>query len=172
MEYRYDYQFHIWSVWDSSNWLMVQDSEKESGYFIEPFLYLLFRLQYIFDDVPIDTGECRYKFKKDPNHFVYQWDDLFGIAVEYRCSTETAKTRLQNLLNQVNEMGNESALAPEDGPDGIDRFSSNGIGLVTSPNTPEQEEAIDIINREMAEKEQRRRNRNDGITRKHERKLS
>ena len=163
MDYRYDYQFHIWSVWDSSNWLMVQDSEKEIGYFEEPFLYFLFRLQYIFDDVPVEVGEGRYKFKKDPNHFIYQWDDLFGMAVEYRCSTETAKKRLQALINQVNEMGKHSALAHEDGQDGIDQWSSKGIGVVISHNTSEQEEAVDIINCEMAEKEERRRNRNDGI---------
>lgn len=101
-----DYQFHyqILFVSEKSKWIFFSDDEKWSIDEIEPFLYLMNRLMKIFDDKPIDLGECRYRFDKDPNCFIYQWDDLFGLVVEYQEDSETAKTQLQNLLNQVNRM--------------------------------------------------------------------
>ena len=39
--------------------------------------------------------------------------------------------------------------APEEGPLGIDRWTSNGYGITVSPPTPEQQKAIDELNAEL-----------------------
>lgn len=36
--------------------------------------------------------------------------------------------------------------------DVIDRWTSNGVGVVISPNTPEQQALVDKLNKEAAEK--------------------
>ena len=66
MKQRVPYQFHIWSVWDRSNWLMVQDDKHEIGDYEDPFLYFLLCLKRLYKDVPVAVGDGRYQFEKDP----------------------------------------------------------------------------------------------------------
>lgn len=149
--HRYDYQFHIWDIWNTSNWIMIEDKDKESIDEIEPFIYLLTQLNYIFDDVPTDLGTCRYQYGKDPNHFIWQWDSLFGLAVEYQGDMKIAKEKVYEILQKVNAMANQTP-ASEEGPEGIDRWTTNGEDVVISPNTPEQQKLVDVINKELATK--------------------
>ena len=149
--HRYDYQFHIWDIWDTSNWIMIEDKDKESIDEIEPFVYLLTQLNYIFDDVPTDLGTCRYQYGKDPSQFIWQWDDLFGLAVEYRGNRFVAEQKIRKILQKVNAMGKQTPTSKE-GPEGIDRWTTNGEGVIISPNTPEQQKLVDAINKELATK--------------------
>ena len=148
MNHRYDYQFRIWSAWEISHWLMIEDTEKESIDEIEPFVYLLAHLQVKFNDAPVDLGECRYQFAKDPNHFVWQWDSLYGIVMEYKGDISAAKSWLTDFLSEVNAAVHNTP-APEDGPDGIDRWTSNGFGIESNEKSDDEPpEASDIIEEE------------------------
>ena len=152
MNHRYDYQFRIWSVWEKSHWLMIEDTDKESVDEIEPFVYLLTHLQTKFNDAPVDLGECRYQFSKDPNHFIWQWDSLYGIVMEYNGDTSAAKSWLTDFLSEVNAAAHV-APAPEDGPDGIDRWTSNGAGIQSNKGVNEEPlEASDIIETERTKR--------------------
>ncbi|MBQ9227758.1 MAG: hypothetical protein IJ168_02905 [Eubacterium sp.] len=51
----------------------------------------------------------------------------------------------------------DAYLPPVDGQDGNDRFRTGDSSAAVSSNTQERPEAADIINQEMAEKEQRRK---------------
>lgn len=153
-----NYEYKMRWASENDHWLHFGEVEGWDFDDMDPFVYFLARLQCIFNDTPLEVGEGRYKFAKDPNHFIYQWDDLFGMVAEYHCSLETAKFRLQKLINQVNDMSRDTKLASEEGPEGVDRWTSNGYGVVLGEdNATERLEAIDIINREMAEKEKRRK---------------
>ena len=48
--------------------------------------------------------------------------------MEYKGSTSAAKRWLTDFLSKVNAAAHVAS-APEDGPDGIDRWTSNGIGI-------------------------------------------
>mgnify|MGYP007069852436 CR=1 FL=1 len=102
MDNQNEYQFHIIYADQRSRWILISDKDGICGYESEPFVYLLKRLMDIYDDIPVDLGKCRYSFKKDPNNFVYQWDDLFGIVFEYRSNYEKALNMTTQLLKTVN----------------------------------------------------------------------
>ena len=97
-----EYQFHILHTDEGSRWIFINDKEGVCGYDCEPFVFLLKRLAVLYDDMPVDLGEGRYRFIKDPYHFIFQWDDLFGIVFEYRCSIEKALRASEQLLETVN----------------------------------------------------------------------
>lgn len=49
----------------------------------------------------IDVGYCKYKISNQPYDMVFQWDDLFGIVIEYKNTNDK-----MNVLNYIQDQIN------------------------------------------------------------------
>ncbi|MBR7132911.1 MAG: hypothetical protein IKD04_05210 [Clostridia bacterium] len=86
------YTYRITDVSETDNWIYVKCNEEDSISESDPFVDLV---KYItkkwnnneWQGKISSVGEMRYKVKNDPIDLVYQWDDLFGIVIEYKTNT-------------------------------------------------------------------------------------
>lgn len=76
------YNFKVWNVDEKSRWIFIK-SDCAEGEDIDMFIYFL---NYIKDNCNgriSEVGEMRYRISGDKMDLVYQWDNCFGIVVEY-----------------------------------------------------------------------------------------
>jgi len=82
------YTYYFTSHWEQSHWLLVECREEDSKLMYEPFVTLVQSIAKKWNDGQWEghfvlAGDMRYKIQNDPLNLVYQWDDLYGIVLEY-----------------------------------------------------------------------------------------
>jgi len=100
------YLYKIRSFRPYHSWIYIGEVNGSDLWEEEPFVHFIYCLQAMYNGEIKDIGEGRYKITGDPNHFVYQWDDLFGIVIETqkKADPEGIKALVQSLIDKVNEM--------------------------------------------------------------------
>ena len=86
------YTYRIADFSETDNWIYIKCNEEDSVSENEPFVELVKYIAKKWNDNEwqekiFSVGDMRYKVKNDPIDLVYQWDDLFGIVIEYKTST-------------------------------------------------------------------------------------
>ena len=85
------YTYKIADVSKTEKWIYINCKEEDSILESEPFVELVKSIAKKWNDNEwqgniFSAGDMRYKVKNDPIDLVYQWDDLFGIVLEYKNS--------------------------------------------------------------------------------------
>jgi len=77
-----DGRYYINGINEKERWIYI---EKENSDFEEAdsFVEFLTKIKDKYPEKIICVGEGRYKFEKAKIDLIYQWDNLFGIVVEY-----------------------------------------------------------------------------------------
>lgn len=87
-----NYTFYFSGFSEDENWIYLECREEDSLYEQEPFAELAKQIAQKWNNgkwegMISSVGPMRYRVKNDPLNLVYQWDDLFGIVVEYSKNT-------------------------------------------------------------------------------------
>ena len=82
------YTYEISRISEGDQWVHLECREADSCYEPEPFMELVQAVAKkwnggIWKGNILPAGEMRFQVKNDPLNLVYQWDDLFGIVLEY-----------------------------------------------------------------------------------------
>ena len=82
------YTYFISRISKSDKWIYVECKEEDSMLEQEPFVELVKNVAKAWNGGTwegniLQAGEMRYQVKNDPLNLVYQWDDLYGIVLEY-----------------------------------------------------------------------------------------
>lgn len=91
-------KFEIGYIDEISKWIFIRNV-KSTGIFEEDFIYFMKELQHYLNGEIYEIGDTRYRISNDKLGLVYQWDDCFGIVVEYQNKSEKEDT--VKLLNNV-----------------------------------------------------------------------
>ena len=76
------FKYYIAGNSQEDRWIYIKckdfDFEDETA-----FIYFVKLIQNKYPEKLVSVGECRYRFEKSKMDLIYQWDDLFGIVIEY-----------------------------------------------------------------------------------------
>lgn len=91
-----EFNYKIMKVDEKIKWIYI--SSNGSFDEIDAFVSLVKRIANQSNSNIIDIGECRYKIPAFQFDAVFQYDDLFGIVIEYKKSCDK-----KNILDYLNE---------------------------------------------------------------------
>ena len=82
------YTYRISRISENDRWIHIECNEEDSILKYEPFAELVKAItkkwnNNEFQGNIISTGKMQYRINNDPYNLIYQWDDLFGIVIDY-----------------------------------------------------------------------------------------
>lgn len=94
-----NFTYKISRINEKDKWIFISSN----GNYDEPdaFIALVKGIAEQSNEKITDIGYCRYKISNQPYDMTFQWDDLFGIVVEYKNADdkENVSDYLLRLIN-------------------------------------------------------------------------
>ena len=79
-----NYKYSIMNINEKDGWIFIGCEGGDQYEEYEPFVNFVKTINKDFSGKIIEVGEMRYKIENLEPDMVFQWDDLFGIVVEYK----------------------------------------------------------------------------------------